>query len=138
MKIFNLVFSVLFFLCAALQYNDPDFYILILIYLCGGLFCWLVYLGRFFPKYYLPAMIVYSLYALKIFFKNNGVMDWLTVYNAESLLQDMKATKPWIESAREFIGLLLLIIVFSINYLKAPRKKVNYYGESGLENAKPL
>jgi hypothetical protein len=30
----------------------------------------------------------------------------------------MKAEKPWIEESREFFGLLIILIVLGINYIK--------------------
>jgi hypothetical protein len=43
------------------------------------------------------------------------VMAWFNEHEAESLVQSMKATKPWIEQSREFGGLLIISIVITIN-----------------------
>jgi len=42
-------------------------------------------------------------------------MSWFNEHEAESLVQSMKATKPWIEQSREFGGLLIISIVITIN-----------------------
>lgn len=123
MKIFNLIFSLLFLVFAILQFNDPDPYIWIPIYLFGAILCWLAFRRKYFNKLYLGGMFLLSAYALRLFFKKDGVMDWLTLYDAESILQSMKTDKPWIETTREFLGLFILIIVLSINYVFSPRKK---------------
>jgi len=46
-----------------------------------------------------------------------GVVNWFAEHDAENIVQTMKATKPWIEETREFFGLLILIVVFGINYV---------------------
>ncbi len=122
MKAFNLLFFILFVLFAALQYNDPDPYIWMPIYIFAAGLCWLAYRQNYFPKAYLAGIIVYSLYAIYLFFTNDGVLDWFNKYEAENLVQTMKAEKPWIEDTREFGGLLILIIVLLVNYIKTRKK----------------
>lgn len=122
MKAFNLLFFILFVLFAALQYNDPDPYIWMPIYIFAAGLCWLAYRQNYFPKAYLAGIIVYSLYAIYLFFTHDGVLDWFNKHEAENLVQTMKAEKPWIEDTREFGGLLILIIVLLVNYIKARKK----------------
>src|SRR5687768_16158955 len=98
MKVFNLIFCLLFVFSAALQYNDPDPYIWIPIYLFGAILCWLAFRGKYFPKLYLFGIIVYAAYAAYLFFEKDGVLDWYRDHQAENLVQSMKATKPWIEA----------------------------------------
>jgi hypothetical protein len=35
----------------------------------------------------------------------------------------MKADQPWIEESREFFGLIILIVVLSVNYFVATKKR---------------
>ena len=119
MKIFNIVFCIIFILFAALQYNDPDPYIWIPIYLYAAVLCWLAFKNKYYPKAYLAGIAVYLLYAIYLFFTKNGVLDWATEHHAENLVQTMKAEKPWVEDTREFGGLLILIVVLLINFLKS-------------------
>ena len=123
MRIFNLVFVVIFVLFAALQYNDPDPYIWIPIYLYAAWFCWKASKGQYFPRAYLLGIAVYLGYAAYLFFTKDGVLDWAEEHHAENLVQTMKAEKPWIEDTREFGGLLILIFVLLLNYIYAVRKK---------------
>jgi hypothetical protein len=37
----------------------------------------------------------------------------------------MKAEKPWIEESREFFGLLIILIVLVINFLKKENPQAN-------------
>ena len=123
MKVFNIFFVVIFVLFAGLQYNDPDPYIWIPIYIYAAVLCYLAAKERYYPKAYLLGIGIYVLYAGYLFFTKDGVMDWMNEHNAENLVQTMKAEKPWIEDTREFGGLLILIIVLLIDYLTAIKKK---------------
>lgn len=125
MKLFNLIFFILFLLFAALQYNDPDPYIWIPIYVYAASLCILAYQNKWFPKAYLYGMIIYAAYAVYLFFTKDGVLDWVFEHNAESLVHSMKAEKPWIEDSREFGGLLILIIVLFILYRYSKKKRTS-------------
>ena len=122
MKVFNLLFCLLFVFSAALQYNDPDPYIWIPIYMYGAVLCWLAFRNKYYPKAYLVGIIIYAVYAIGLFFWKNGVLDWATEHNAEDIAATMKAEKPWIEETREFFGLLLLIVALLINYFYARKR----------------
>jgi hypothetical protein len=122
MKLFNIIFCVLFFLFAVLQYNDSDAYLWIPIYLYASVVCWLAYKGRFYPTANIAAIIVYLLYAIYKVFDANGLLDWINVHHAENIAETMKAEKPWIEESREFFGLVILIVVLFIDYLYAKRR----------------
>ena len=125
MRIFNLVFVVLFVLFAALQYNDPDPYIWIPIYLYGALICWLGYRGKMNFTALFVGLAVFGAYAAYLFVADDGVLSWIVDHNAENIAGSMKAETPWIEDSREFFGLLILIIVFLINYFHFRKRSVN-------------
>ena len=122
MKVFNIIFCLLFLFSAGLQYNDPDPYIWMPIYLYGAALCWLAFRNQFYPKLYLVGIIIYGVYAIYLFFAKDGVLDWIQKHNAENIAGTMKATKPWIEETREFFGLLILIIVLLINYFYSKKR----------------
>ena len=121
MKVFNLIFCILFIGFAALQYNDPDPYVWIPIYMYAAVLCWLAFQKKYFPLAYLAGIIVYAAYAVYLFFDKNGVWDWITKHHGENIVETMKADKPWIEESREFFGLAILIIVLLINFFYAKR-----------------
>ncbi len=123
MKIFNVTCCVLFVLFAALQYNDPDPYLWMPIYLYTAVLCGLAASGRYFPKAYLAGILVYGMYAVYKVFVSNGLLDWMQLHEAENIAGTMKAEQPWIESSREFFGLLLLIIALSINYFALRKRR---------------
>jgi len=122
MKVFNLIFCLLFVFSAALQYNDPDPYVWMPIYMYGAVLCWLAFRNKFYPKAYLIGIVIYFIYAVGLFFWKNGVLDWMTQHNAEDIAATMKAEKPWIEETREFFGLVILIVVLAVNYFYAKKK----------------
>jgi hypothetical protein len=126
MKILNGIFTLLFILFAGLQYNDPDPYVWIPIYLYAALLCGLAVSGKHFPRAYGLGIAVYGLYALYLLLTTNGVLDWYQQHQAESLVQTMKAEKPWIEDTREFGGLLILILALSLNWI---------YGKKNLKSS---
>lgn len=122
MKIFNLIFCFLFVVFAALQYNDPDPYVWVPIYMYAAVLCWLAARNRYYLKAYLLGILFYSLYAGYKIFDANGLIDWIKFHHAENIAETMKAAQPWIEESREFFGLLILIAVLLINYLVAKKK----------------
>jgi len=124
MKIFNLVFALLFVVCAALQYNDPDPWLWIPIYLYGAVLCFFAFRGRYYKTAMLVGIGVYMLYAIYLFFTDDGVVDWMSKHNAENIAGSMKASSPWIEDTREFFGLCILSFVLLMDYLHARRKKL--------------
>jgi hypothetical protein len=122
LKLFNIFFCIVFILFAAVQYNDPDPYLWMPIYLYTAVLCWLAFRNKFFPGAYLLGMAVYAAYAIYKFFDQNGVWDWITKHHEANIASTMKAEQPWIEETREFFGLVILIVVLLIDYLYAKRK----------------
>ena len=115
MKVFNIVSIIILVLFAALQYNDPDPFIWIPIYLYAALLCYRAIHKKYQPALYIGGLVVYLGYAVYLFFDKTGVLDWAKEHQSESLVQTMKAEKPWIEETREFGGLLIVIIILVIN-----------------------
>ena len=122
LKLFNIFFCIVFVLFAAVQYNDPDPYIWMPIYLYTAILCWLAFRNKYFPGAYLLGIAVYAAYAIYKFFDQNGVWDWMTKHHATDIAGTMKAEQPWIEETREFFGLAILIVVLLIDYLHAKKK----------------
>ncbi len=123
MKLLNLLFCLIFIFFAALQYNDPDPYVWMPVYLYAAALCWLAFRGKYFAVAYLVGITIYLVYAVYLFFTKDGVLDWVKNHNAENITETMKATKPWIEETREFFGLVILITVLLIDYFYQ-RKRV--------------
>ena len=116
MKIFNLIFCFIFIVFGALQYNDPDPYLWIPIYLFAAFLCWKASKGVFHPMITLTSIAFFTLYAIYKIFDQNGLIDWVNIHHAENIAETMKAEKPWVEESREFFGLVIIISVLVTNY----------------------
>ncbi len=123
MKVFNIIFCFVFIVFAALQYNDPDPYVWLPIYMYTAVLCWLAARQRYFTKAYLLGIAVYAIYAIYKMFDANGLLDWIKLHHAENIAGTMKAEQPWIEETREFFGLVILIAVLAVNYFVAIKKR---------------
>ena len=123
MKTFNYLFVLIFISFAAVQYNDPDPYLWIPIYLYPGVLCFLAAREKFYKNAYTGGFIFFSLYAVYKLLDQNGVVDWLRFHDAANIAATMKAEKPWIEESREFFGLAIILIVLFINYKKFTKTK---------------
>ncbi len=123
-KIFNVVFAVLFLICAGLQWNDPDPYLWMPLYLLSVLSCVYAFKGISAKRLNMFNIAVYSPYALYNFVVEDGVLSWATEHNFDSLTQSMMASTPWIENTREFGGLIIMIVVCAIN-LYVSRQQVS-------------
>lgn len=115
MKTFNMIFTFVFFSFALLQYNDPDPYLWIPIYIISASICFMNLKNNFRASIHYLLILFCLLYALILFFDRDGVISWYTEHDRENLVQSMKATKPWIEETREFGGLLIIVLVAAIN-----------------------
>jgi Transmembrane family 220, helix len=122
MRILNYSFAVIFVIFAALQYNDPDPWLWGPIYLYAAALCWQGAKGKYYPRLYWLGLLGYGIYAAILFFDKDGVISWATEHHQESIVQTMKAEKPWIEETREFGGLLIASAALIWN-LVASRKK---------------
>jgi len=133
MKIFNLILALIFFSFAAVQLNDTpgDILFWFLIYSLVGFVCafgafhkynmWIIILGIGAAMYRLfrdlPEFLLWV---------NNGT---------PSIVQEMKASTAYIETAREFFGLILSIVTLVYHYIRYTRirnKKLAVENQQGL------
>ncbi len=123
MKIFNYIFTFIFIVFAVLQYNDPDPYVWIPIYLYPAFFCFQEARNKkVLKELYQIGFIGFVPYAIYKMFDTNGIIDWIKFHNASGIASTMKAETPWVEESREFFGLAIILIVMAINYKKTFKK----------------
>ena len=115
MKVFNIIFIVVFILFAAVQYNDPDPYLWIPIYLYPAVLCYLAIQYKYPIRGYYIGFVIFGIYAIYKILDENGVIDWIRFHQATSIASTMKAEQPWIEETREFFGLVIILVVLAIN-----------------------
>ena len=123
MKWFNIIFVVIFILFAVVQYNDPDPWLWIALYLYGAILCYLAIRKQSYHTLNFLGIGIYAVYAFYLFFSNAGVLSWISDHNSENIAESMQATKPWIEKTREFFGLIILLFVVIFNMVVIKRQE---------------
>jgi len=100
MKFFNIFFCIVFILFAVVQYNDPDPFLWVPIYLYPALLCFLKFIQKPIPSLaYWAGFLVFGVYAIYKMFDTNGIINWVQFHNASNIVSTMKAEKPWIEES---------------------------------------
>ncbi len=115
MKVFHLTFGIVFILFAALQYNDPDPWVWMTVYLCSAFLCFLSIFNQkspFFHKFYLIWGIFTAIW---------GIFQWPPVW--EGLGDSMKTTNN--ELARESLGLFICSLIAILQYIMIFRKRTS-------------
>jgi len=123
MRIVNFILAIMFLLFAFVQINDPDPVIWILIYGAMAVLC-IMAIFEFYPaKFTIGLLVLYVLYSIVYI---PGVLEWLRQENKAMLFDDVaKMQYPYIEEAREFLGLLICITVLIVFVIRARRKRIS-------------
>lgn len=123
MKILKIFFGVLFLLFAIVQFNDPDPLVWIIVYGAMAVVSIMTVFNRY-PTQYMIIMAAGYLIMTVMHFE--GFTDWLVSPDRYLLFDDLaKMQFPYIEEAREFLGLVICLIVL-----------IFYFYLSKKENAK--
>jgi hypothetical protein len=109
----------LFLVFAFVQINDPDPIVWILIYGAMAVLA-IMAIFEFYPrKVIIGLLIVFVLYSLMYW---KGVMEWARQEDKSLLFDDVaKMQYPYIEEAREFLGLMICVIVLVVYVIKSRR-----------------
>ncbi len=124
MKIFNWVFFIVFLVFGVLQFNDPDPEIWVPLYLVPALLSLRIAAGNpvkgsGFMGLLLTFAVVYWIFAF-ILFPASSAKDWWT---AEQEAKSLKMKVPFVEEARESLGLMICAVVLTINALNFRKRK---------------
>jgi hypothetical protein len=120
MKVVNLLLAVMFVAFAYVQINDPDPVLWILIYGAMAVICVLAAF-RITPRIVIGIMLVTFVAYSFVFFE--GVQEWFAQPDKTVLFDDvMKMQYPYIEESREFLGLMICVIVLAIHLVLSLRK----------------
>jgi hypothetical protein len=114
MKNLYLILGLIFASFAALQYNDPDPYIWAPYYLFVAAACFLTYSNRH-NKLLTIVLLGISLVWASLYLPD--VADWFKA-GRPGIASTMKAETPYIENMREFLGLVICIVVLGFIYQK--------------------
>jgi hypothetical protein len=125
MKVFNLILAVMFLLFAFVQINDPDPVTWILIYGVMVVVCILAAF-RYYSKAYRIGLVVllvsFSAYALVLL---PGIKEWLAQDDQSVLFDDIaKMQHPFIEESREFLGLLICVMVLIMQLIRSRKPQI--------------
>ncbi len=115
----NVIFCISFLGFAYVNLNDNDAWLWVSIYMAVCICCGLAAFKKFYPKIYLLLIAFYLVYAVIIFFSEDGLKDWLFKYKRPSIVETMQANKLYIEKAREFFGLIIISAALLIDYIFA-------------------
>jgi hypothetical protein len=117
MKIVNLILAVMFLVFAFVQINDPDPVLWILIYGAMAVICILAAFKLYSKIALIILMVGYFVYAL-VFLP--GVQEWLAQHDQSMLFDDIaKMQHLYVEESREFLGLMICIIVLIMQLIRA-------------------
>ena len=119
MKLLNLILAALFIIFAIVQYNDPDPWLWIAIYLFMATITGMAAFGKY-QKMVIVLGLVFCLVYLVLLLPD--FVDWLSS-GAESIVGSMKAEKPHIELTREFLGLVICLATLFFHLKKARQIK---------------
>ena len=115
MKILNLSLAVIFLLFAFLQLNDSPGDILFWFLMYS--FVAVVSAFAAFKKYNMWAILLgLAVIVYELFRKFPTVAQWISD-GMPSIVEEMKASSPYVELAREYLGLLLCLIVLIFHYV---------------------
>ncbi len=118
MRIVNFLLAALFLFFAFVQVNDDNAAIWIIIYGFISVLCVLA-IFRFYPiKILLGSIFILAVYMAFLF---PSVLDWLNEDDKSVFFDQMQTEKPYIETSREFFGLLLANLTLLFHYLSARR-----------------
>jgi hypothetical protein len=113
MKVINLLLAAMFVVFASLQINDPDPVIWILIYGAMAVVCILAAFRIYFKWVIVGLITAYVVYSIWYF---EGVMEWFSKPDKAMLFDDvMKMKYPYIEESREFLGLMICVVVLLVH-----------------------
>lgn len=122
MKYLAIFFALMFMAFAALQVNDPDPVLWILIYGVMAVISVMAIFEFYNRKLIIGLGVLFIVYMIILF---PGVAEWFRQDDKSVLFDDvMKMEYPYIEESREFLGLLICQIVLVIYFFRSIRRKV--------------
>jgi hypothetical protein len=123
MKFFSLVFSLVFLLFAALQYNDPDPWLWIPVYLISAYTAFCSFWNYYNPMLIMLLMLGYFIGTL-YYFPLSTFSEWIHV---EEQARSLEMKMPFVEEARESMGLAICFLV-NLVFLQTGFKKAKMPG----------
>lgn len=111
----HFITAIVFFLFAAFQYNDTDFYIWVPLYAIVGIVP-LLYKNGYRPVRLLLGLVL--VYGSGLLLYMPDLLSWVQE-GLPSITGSMQAESPFIEFVREFFGLAICLAVLVVYLLKS-------------------
>jgi len=115
--IFDHVLAILFFVFAAVQWNDPDPYLWVVLYCLVGI---AILLTIYSSKAYYLLLLIITCCSVFLITYIPEVISWAKE-GFPSITGSMKAETMHIEFVREFLGLLICVVVLIPYLVKVKR-----------------
>ena len=116
------LFTLILFSFAALQLNDPDPFIWVGFYSICALVPLLLLFERFLPSHQLLRPLLWLsllLCSVQLLIAAPGAFSYWQHSADEALMQAMSPSKPYIETAREFLGALIALLLVALSGVMA-------------------
>lgn len=122
MRVINFLLALMFLVFAFLQVNDPDPALWILIYGAMSVVCMMAIFESYNRKLLVALMMLFSVYC---YFLWPGISEWLRQEDKSVLFDDvMKMEHLYIEESREFLGLIISMVVVLFYIIRSYRSKL--------------
>lgn len=115
MKKLNIVLSILFVLFAVVQYNDPDPWNWIIMYLYVAMICGFAIYQKY-NQFLLGLGFGVCLFWMVDLFPD--FLNWIEM-GTPNIASEMKTEEPHIELVREFLGLIICMGAFIFQLLQS-------------------
>jgi hypothetical protein len=121
MRVVNFLLAALFLVFAFVQINDPDPLVWILIYGAMAVVCVMAIFAYYPLRFMIALLVAYIGYS---FFYIDGVSEWMKQENKAALFDEIAKMEHWyIEEAREFLGLMICVVVLVMYIVLARRRR---------------
>ena len=112
MKITNIILTILFFLCAIVQFNDPDPWLWVALYGFIAVISGAAIYGKYQPLLIIGGLLIC---VISMAFYLPDFIQWLKD-GMPSITGSMKAESLYIELVREFLGLFLAALCLAFHW----------------------
>lgn len=121
MRILNSILAIMFMVFAFVQVNDPDPILWILVYGAMAAICVMAIFEFYVPKIMWALAVGYILYAAILF---PGVLQWFNSEDRFMIFSEIaKMQNQYIEEAREFLGLMICLLVLALYFFLSRKTK---------------
>lgn len=122
MRVINFLLALMFLVFAFLQVNDPDPALWILIYGAMSVVCMMAIFESYNRKLLVALIMLFGVYC---YFLWPGISEWLRQEDKSVLFDDvMKMEHLYIEESREFLGLIMSMVVVLFYIIRSYRSKL--------------